>query len=553
MTEQGTKRFERAITVTVMGCIAAHLAVFAILNIFGFNLFCDSDMYADTLIARLMWEQKTLFPENWVFTSQYFIVGTPVIAALFYGLTGNVNTAMVLATGTMTVLVFASLVWLVRAVTKELLPWALTALVLIVSILAPYGPKSFNAQLFFLQASYYACYLITMFTVYGDYVRALEHPRPAAFGLSLALCFATGMQSLRQTVVMVLPILACELFQALRRCLNRQKPWDRAHLPSLLRALGYAAANVCGIAAMKLLNIPQDILYGDMRLLNFYEMREQLPLVADTVLGVTGMTYLFDSRFSPFYTLSCLLLLGLVVTAALLWLSRIRRQEDPLELCWLLFLVGMLGVAASCLVVGVYIRDIYMFMWYPFAAFSVLLLYRRLGPRLRQTLAALVIALSLGSLLVTWKPWAETALLHDETYAGRAFRLARDYGWRSYAETDEAYFDAQQLCGWAMEEGYEFVYGDWYVSPRIAVHSGGALMAGYWWNEDIFKPIAHNTWLGLFEQASNEKAIYVFTSEDEERCLQKAGELGVTLQKQAEFGVYRAYTSPVQLMRLENK
>ena len=64
--------------------IAAFLTVFSTINFIGFAWFCTPDMYSDTYVARLMWQEKTLFPESWVFGNQFYVCVTPVLAACFY-------------------------------------------------------------------------------------------------------------------------------------------------------------------------------------------------------------------------------------------------------------------------------------------------------------------------------------------------------------------------------------------------------------------------------------------------------------------------------------
>ena len=98
MTDTLNKKHERAFSLIIILILLAYFAVFAIVNFAGFAYFSTADMYEDTLVARLMWEQKTLFPANYIFGNQYYVIATPVFAALFYGLTGSMNTAMALAT-----------------------------------------------------------------------------------------------------------------------------------------------------------------------------------------------------------------------------------------------------------------------------------------------------------------------------------------------------------------------------------------------------------------------------------------------------------------------
>ena len=80
MTDTLNEKHERAFSLIIILVLLAYFAVFAIVNFAGFAYFCNADMYEDTLVARLMWEQKTLFPENYIFGNQYYVIATPVFA-----------------------------------------------------------------------------------------------------------------------------------------------------------------------------------------------------------------------------------------------------------------------------------------------------------------------------------------------------------------------------------------------------------------------------------------------------------------------------------------
>ena len=164
----------RLFAAAVVGCILAQLLVFAYLGARGFPRYCNSDTFADMQVARRMWEQKSLFPSGWTFGNQCYVVATPVLTALFYGLLGNINLSMVLATEVMTVLILLSFLWLLRAAVEERLFRLVGCLTLMTSVVAPYGVYSINSMLFFSQASFYSCYLITLFVVFGDYIRAFS-------------------------------------------------------------------------------------------------------------------------------------------------------------------------------------------------------------------------------------------------------------------------------------------------------------------------------------------------------------------------------------------
>ena len=146
---------KKVLILLILCCIVVCILNYSYLNFTGFARYCNSDVYADSLVAMMMWDQKTLFPDGWLFGNQFYVAATPNLAALFYGLTGSINLGMVLATELMTVLVFLSFLWLLRALTKDLLLQLTACLTLLAANVAPYGPYSVNSMLFFTQASFY--------------------------------------------------------------------------------------------------------------------------------------------------------------------------------------------------------------------------------------------------------------------------------------------------------------------------------------------------------------------------------------------------------------
>lgn len=518
-------RIRRLLSAAVIGCILVQLLLFACLNFRGFSRYCNSDTFADMQVAKRMWEQKTLFPDGWIFGNQCYVVATPVLAALVYGLLGNINLAMAAATQVMTVLIVLSFLWLMRAVSEDLLAGLVGCLLLLTFVIAPYGVYSMNSMLFFTQASFYSCYLITLFVVFGDYARTFssEKARAVAGGVSLLLSFATGMQSLRQTAVMILPIAVYELFCGLRNLLQRRGFWHRQDFPRLIRVLGYSIANLAGVAAVKLMHVSTAPIYGNTA--GTENLGQKLSQIVSAAAEITSLDYLLAGDYSRFLALVILLPVIAVLAAALIWLARVKRQESALELYWILCLIGIAGVFLSAVVLNITLRGIYAFMWFPLAAFSALMLLKKIPTVPRYAAAVCVCLLSLGSLLYCYRPYVSEIAASEAT-------------------------DAQQMSQWAVEQGYGYVYGEyWGTAPQIAVCSEGKLDAGCWHGpENVFQIEAANTPQDIYGEADSARALYVFTAEDEAQGLQKAQERGVTLTSAAKFGKYHAYTSPVQLM-----
>ncbi len=240
------KKTDKLISALALFITVGFFAVFAVINFYGLEKFIDGDMYADMLVARHIWEQKTLFPEGWVFGNQYYIVATPVVAALFYGICGSMNLAMNLATTLMSLFIIVSFFYMLRPFVKRESELIFALLALVAAVIVPNAMREAEGQLFFTLASYYACYLITLFVVFGDYVRAVQGKHGRRLGallLAAFLSFCTGMQSIRQTLIMVMPIICVEILLTAWRGLRKEKAVNPA---SLMRCAVYTLSNLAG-------------------------------------------------------------------------------------------------------------------------------------------------------------------------------------------------------------------------------------------------------------------------------------------------------------------
>lgn len=499
--------------------ILCFFAVFAVINFRCFARFCEQDMYADTLVAKLMWEQKTLFPYGYVFGNQLYVVATPVLSALFYGLTGSPNTSMALASTVMSLFILLSFWWMLRPFVKRRLSLA-GAMLLLVS--CAFGDKLVNqevGQLLFVMCSYYACYLITLFVVLGDYVRSLgdSRLRPWPFALSLLLCFATGMQSLRQTCIMVLPVLAFEALRFLLAWKNRKAPPLREHRAGLTRTLGYAAANLAGLLFVRLFHVHQYTIFDSAA----SGLGERLLAVYRACRGISG--YDWAGPEHPFFILFFVFQVSLLAYALYLQL-RHGRQGGALSCLWWLLLIGVAAVAAASLVTSLSIRSVYLFLYYPLLALSMALALERLKPGHAYALALALCLLSLVNLHDSYLPSVQSGLAPEKDAC-------------------------EQISDWAVENGYELVYGGHaFVAPAIAAYSDGALTAGCWNEEIMFKAKEYLNLQNIYSLEDVERAIFVFMPGELDYAREAARNAGAELTFCGQFGELSVYTSTVQLM-----
>lgn len=519
-----SNKAEKLVCALLALALLCFFAVFAVINFAGFERFCNADMYNDVLVAKLMWEQKTLFPDNFVFGNQYYAFATPAVAALFYGLTGSMSIAMPLATTLMGALILLSLVWLLRPFVDKPLAVLGAMLALVASIFAPNAVADESAQLFFLMCSYYACYLICLLFVLGDYVRALQsgEKRPLPLALALLLSFLTGMNSLRQTCIMIAPLLVFELLRAIRRKLSQGRFFPPESRAALFRVLGYTAANLCGCGLIRALNVRHQTIYSGASVFGGASLSEKLRACWLALRYVSGLDAVTNTR-SPLYLLLFLLFSAVLVWAGIIVLRSLREPLRALNACYILLALGIAAVFAASIFTSVSLRSIYVFMYYPLLAVSFAIVAQSAGLRLRCALAAALCALSLCN-------------------------LSLSYGGNAKAALSDTPDTAREACEYIVGEGYEYVYGLCPISAAIARWSGGALSVGGWDEYEMFDTVQYLTRTDIFDEAANSKAVYVFLPYEYAMACDWAEMRGAYLTELTTIGDFIICTASEQLM-----
>jgi Na+/melibiose symporter-like transporter len=275
-------------------------------------------------------------------------VATPVLSAFFYGLTGSMNRAMAWATLCMSVFLLASMDWMLRAHIRRPAVRLAAMLTFLASLFGHYTVfREDGQQLFFAMCSFYACYLICFFVVLGDYARARtsEKLRLPALGLSLFLCFCTGMQSLRQTAVMIMP-LGC--VEALRQLIvfRENKKLVRKEILRGSKCLGYAISNAAGFLFIKLILKPaHHNVYGNTSSRDAKDTVEGIRTSFVSLFGTMGLDPATVTKQGAVRIM--LGLLAIILAAAVLYttIRLIRTKEkDGYLYVVVLFWIGVLGV-----------------------------------------------------------------------------------------------------------------------------------------------------------------------------------------------------------------
>jgi len=515
-----------------------YLASFAVINFFGFMKFCNSDMYQDLAYAMLAWRDKSFFPQGWVFGNQYYIFATPVLCALFYGLTGNVSVSMALATTVMTALILLSMWYLLRPFTDVIGRLAgVTAMA--GCMITANAARSLEGQLFFVLASYYAGYLITILVVIGDYSRAACFESKRGFSLSLAisalLCFAGGMQSFRLTAVLILPLTATELLRMLALRQEEEVEKRGRALAVSGRVLLYEISNLAGAVYIAALRIPQVTIYGSLGPRALSDWKNAYTINSRIFSKLTGLFYAQTKETSlPYYGLS-LLFAGVVMYAVWVTLFRYiserkkgRSGSESLFSVLVIFIFGIsvVGLLAMNLLCDINFRTPYLFVWYPFSAvLCVIFVQANKRKTWRNAAVALLCAGFIGNWAVGYASEVQESLEPREPNI------------------------LQKVSDFVMAQGFTYVYGDLaIIGPITAYTNGRVLAASSYGNALEILPYINPQ--GVYGEAENQNAIYVFRGRDDIEALEYAKTVGAQMSLVAEYlnGYYTLYTSDKPLM-----
>lgn len=525
MTKYDDRNYKLLLYVAIAISVG-YLITFAVINFCGFKCYCTADVYEDTYIAKLMWEQKTLFPIDWVFGNQLYVITTPVLAAVFYGITGSMNLSMAIATTVMTILIIISFFWMVSPfVSRKIAVFGI--LTLLSCVIGPFVAATIEGQIFYLMASYYAAYLITICVVFGDYARgATDHSHrffTIAFFLSVALSFCTGMQSIRQTAIMTVPLLAFEALRLIRMAAGKK---DLRLLLSV-RVLAVAIANVAGLVTAKLMHIPNVSIYGDVAV-SLGNIGEKLSTDLRALGSITGIKYLWNEDQNILLAIFAMLLIIVVLYVIIRLLKKRNIMDDGLAIYSILFALSMLFVLAVNLVMDISLRSIYLFVWYPLAAVSVCVLLKYISGAKRVIAAGVLCVFAVLNLCFSYLPCAYEAFLPNSSIE-------------------------KQVCDYLCENDYEIIYGQWNTAATIATYSDGEVTAASW-NIEPLCILEYINPQDLYSEEDNDKAAYIVLPGEKDAFLAYAQSVNAEVTEKTSFssGNCLLYESSKQLMHFED-
>lgn len=496
--------------------------------VFYVNLSCnpeyyDGDIYNDINYAKEAWKAKSIFPKDWIFGNQTYVVATPVLAALFYGIIGNGFTAMAIASCIMTVLIVLTYDWMTRTLFSYNERMAgFLFLIGVLLLKAHVATSQQGIQAFFTMASYYACYLINAFIVYGCYIRLrkgeFSGKHIAMSVIGIALSFGTGMQSLRQTAVMALPLVACEILMIIIYSIRDKK---FAISSSTLFSAIVFVSNIAGLIAMKFIEINQNSIYGTTAFVkSLKEFLEKGFFNVEYVVLTFGLDSLeLRARLVVSTVFLLIILIGFILCVKDFFKNKCIDQ-GRFALVMLLTL-GCVSVFAAGVLTDVVNRALYYFMIYPLLAVCVSYIIVKY-PGKRKAFFSIIAVFVAGMV---------------------AFRIVGTVGEIKNGKDKNS--TAHQIANYMLDNGYDTIYSVFGLSgimdgaENIIVASGDKIHLVQYKRVDRSKPMKPVEYLCVkddYKQWDNEKSLYLLREWELPKVRELAEKYGVEMTKQAQFG-----------------
>ncbi len=228
--------------------LAVYLGMFVYLNLAKYAQHVDSDIAAEALLAREIWTEKSLTPDDWIASTERYIFGMPMIASVFYGMTGSMTAAAGIACVIIGAALTAVLYWFFKKI--GLSDVASLAVLLALCALPINGLRNdgqmvpFVMLLLFLFADYYALHSILMFLTIAFYLH-LKKGNPGRkeaiewillFGFTILLTLG-GQRCLQMVILPMVAVEAVSLFLE-SGCFSRRLPKSRYY------AVGYVGSMI---------------------------------------------------------------------------------------------------------------------------------------------------------------------------------------------------------------------------------------------------------------------------------------------------------------------
>ena len=368
-------------------------------------------------------------------------------------------------------------------------------------------------QLFFTMCSYYACYAIATFLTIGCYIRSNDKRTNSFYILLIISCilsFGTGVQSLRQTVVMVIPLIAVE---CLKKLYSIAKKTEFSCKSTWITGI-LSISNFSGVLFSRLINVEKNEIFGELTIAfpsNFL----------NSLISCSSIPF---SLFAPYGQFAMILFCIISICSVIYIFCNQNWRDNYFFICLLLHIVSVAGIFVINIFTTMYIREIYYFMLYPLAAILITFVYSRFMSAGNLGVAILILA---------------TLPLCNQKLDYYVCPPANDH-------------PIQQVSDYLEDQEIDIIYSHWNFGERIAIISDYRIQVGFWDSPlDVFNSIKYICNPSVFEADPSECAYVVKGKETFDKANKVAQSRGAALNLIQQFqdqDIY-VFTSNQKLMK----
>lgn len=447
-----------------------YLAIFGYMNMCKYAQHVDSDIAAEALLAREIWQEKNLTPDDWIASTERYAVGMPTLAALFYGITGSMQTAVGLACVLLGLCFLLAFYYFLRKLSIGR-PAGMTAL-LVLCALPINGWRNedqmvpFITLLLFLFADYYVLHSIYLFLSFLFYIQLRKQNKilpkiMTEWAILFVAGIALNLGGQRCLQVVILPFFVMEtifLFLESEHCSKKipaDRFWATGFVGSLI--LSFLISNINGFRAnyVVYLQSPREV------------MEKLLLTVPAAILENFGLDG--GAKVGSFASIMQMLIWAFLILLGYGIYYAVKNKEVTEEQKIALSYFGI-SVGVTAFIIGFTTAEAahyYFFMAWFGAALIIALLVEHLAKNNNFLRGLILAAVCLFAL------------------------LNLKYTYYDAVTTEDNLKEYQEVADFLEEEGIEYGYAEFWDAERICLITDGkvtmghsytmANLSGYWW------------------------------------------------------------------------
>lgn len=452
-------RVKRVISVTGIIFILMLLLCVIMTNLFHYNYKMNSDIGAEAVLGRLIWDSKEIIPASWYPSTETRIIATPQAAALFYGLTGNMDLSMGLACCTMTIGIVLAIWFFMKKAGGSRISCLLMCLFCL-----GFAGNIIILELLYVFAGYYAIHVIAFFFILNCYSSLLQEDWKADKGshrkicgkcmTGLILAFLLGMQGTRGILITFGPLFGIEMIRIMyeRICRNRYlkkgiiQGKQQEKIPFLW---------ISGLLVLSFLGTKMPFSSGQEISRN---IRNGFSKLVQVVLPDTWKAVGFTEGAPVRNICLGLLVLNVVIWVIVLLIHMLKWQElSSLEWCFLVTAASPVVTALIVAFTTVESSERYYFMWIFSMAFAEILSCEYLRKGMTVGISA-------------WRALTVITL----TAAGIVIGINVHTVYQPILKAEEpTASDALEVVNYLEENGYEMAYSTFENANKMTALSNG--------------------------------------------------------------------------------